>query len=162
MVQGLRDRSIMPTLVLLVMTSFLWAVSCKGARARSDNIPNQSNASRQNLMDYVGLLDKLRAKGLKAERGDEIAQPFFSVKGKTISADGESLQVFEYANESDAEAQAKLVDLRGDSVGTTMVNWVDDPHFYRGGKLIVLYVGTNQDVIKALEDVLGPQFAGRQ
>jgi hypothetical protein len=84
------------------------------------------------------------------------------IKGKTISANGESLQVFEYADERDAEAQAKLVDPRGDSVGTTMVNWVDAPHFYRGGKLIVLYVGTNQDVIKALEDVLGPQFAGRQ
>ena len=162
MVRRSRDRSIILTIALLVMTSLLWVVGCKGARARSDNIPNQSNASRQTRMDYAALLDKLRGKGLKAESGDEIAQPFFSVKGKTISANGESLQVFEYPSESEAEAQAKLVDPRGDSVGTTMVNWVDAPHFYRGGKLIVLYVGNNSEVMKALEDLLGPQFAGRQ
>lgn len=162
MVQRLRDRNIKPALALLVMTSFLWAVACKGARARSDNILDRSNASPQTRMDYAGLLDKLRAKGLKAERGDEITQPFFSVKGKTISANDESLQVFEYASESEAEAQAKLVDPRGGSIGTTMVNWVDAPHFFRSGRLVVLYVGHNPDVMKALEDVIGPQFAGRQ
>lgn len=162
MVQRLRDHNIKPALALLVTTSLLWAVACKGARARSDNIPDQSNTSRQSRMDYAHLLDKLRAKGLKAERGDEITQPFFSVNGKTISANDESLQVFEYASESEAEAQAKLVDPQGGSVGTTMINWVDAPHFYRSGRLIVLYVGNNRDVMKALEDTLGPQFAGRQ
>lgn len=161
MVQGLRCRNTILTLALLVITSLL-GVACKGARARSDNIPNQSNPSRHNQMNYASLLDKLRTKGLKAESGDEIVQPFFSIKGKTISANGESLQVFEYASESDAEAQAKLVDPLGGSVGTTMVNWVDAPHFFRSGKLIVLYIGNNPGLMKTLEDVFGPQFAGRQ
>ena len=42
-----------------------------------------------------------------------------------------------------------------------MVNWVATPHFYKTGKLIVLYVGDNMTVISTLETVLGPQFAGR-
>jgi len=39
--------------------------------------------------------------------------------------------------------------------------WVGPPHFYKVEKLIVLYVGENEDTIGILESVLGPQFAGR-
>lgn len=157
-----RHSNAILALALLVMISLAWAAACRGAHTESNDNHNQSRVIPQNQMDYATLLDKLRAKGLKAERGDEITQPFFSVKGKTIGIDGESIQVFEYAAETDAEAQAKLVDPNGGSVGTTMINWVDDPHFYRSGKLIVLYVGKNPDVIRALEDTIGRQFAGKQ
>ena len=149
-------------LALLVMTSLSWVVACRGAHTESNDNSSQSRVILQDQMDYASLLEKLRAKGLKAEQGDEITQPFFSVKGKTIGIDGQSIQVFEYATETDAEAQAKLVDPKGGSVGTTMINWVDDPHFYRSGKLIVLYVGKNSDVTRALEDTIERQFAGKQ
>jgi hypothetical protein len=35
------------------------------------------------------------------------------------------------------------------------------PHFFKSGRLIVLYVGEESSVLKALEAMLGPQFAGR-
>ena len=162
MFQRRRHWNTILALLLPVMASLALAEACKGAHPESNGNLNQSNAQVHSQMDYASLLDKLRAKGMKAEGGDEITQPFFLVKGKTISINGESLQVFEYASESDAEAQAKQVDPKGSSVGTTMINWVDDPHFYRSGRLIVLYVGKNPDVMKALEDTIGPQFAGRQ
>jgi len=34
-------------------------------------------------------------------------------------------------------------------------------HLYEKGKLLVLYVGDNEKVLRALEVVLGRQFAGR-
>ena len=49
----------------------------------------------------------------------------------------------------------------GSSIGTTMVTWVAAPHFYAAGRLIVLYVGEDGGVIEVLDQVLGPQFAGR-
>jgi hypothetical protein len=42
-----------------------------------------------------------------------------------------------------------------------MVTWVAAPHFYKGGRLIVLYVGEDGGVIEVLDQVLGSQFAGR-
>jgi len=40
--------------------------------------------------------------------------------------------------------------------------WVAPPHFYKAGRIIVLYVGENAAVTEALDTVLGPQFAGKQ
>jgi len=49
----------------------------------------------------------------------------------------------------------------GSSIGTSMMTWVALPHFYKVIKLIVLYVGESDELIKVLEGVLGSQFAGR-
>ena len=60
-----------------------------------------------------------------------------------------------------AQAEADQVAPDGSSVGTSMPFWVGDPHFFKGGKLIVLYLGDDADILSALESVLGEQFAGR-
>jgi len=49
----------------------------------------------------------------------------------------------------------------GGSIGTSMVAWVDVPHFYKSGRIIVLYVGSETTVLDLLENAVGPQFAGR-
>ncbi len=41
-----------------------------------------------------------------------------------------------------------------------MILWVAPTHFYKAGKLIVLYVGCDSDVIDVLQETMGPQFAG--
>jgi hypothetical protein len=113
------------------------------------------------VRDYVSLIDNLRAAGVTVEPVGEISQPFFSVKGQIIKVNGEDVQVFEYATEAEAEAEAATVSSDGGSIGTSMVSWIASPHFYKTGKLITLYVGDNQSAIAALEIALGPQFAGR-
>jgi hypothetical protein len=111
--------------------------------------------------DYVSLIDNLRASGATVEPVGEVEQAFFSVTGHVITVNGNDVQVFEYADAEAAEADAALVAPDGGSVGTTMVTWVATPHFYRTGKLIVLYVGDDSGVTAVLESALGPQFAGR-
>lgn len=49
----------------------------------------------------------------------------------------------------------------GSSIGTSIVSWVGPPHFFQTGRIIVLYVGNNQEVIELLGKVVGPQMAGR-
>lgn len=78
-----------------------------------------------------------------------------------IKVRGEDVQVFQYPNATVTDAQAALVSLDGSAVGTTKLLWVGPPHFYKKGKLLVLYVGDNDKALKALEAALGPQFAGK-
>jgi len=78
-----------------------------------------------------------------------------------LEVHGEGVQVFEYSDATAAEAEATLVSSSGSGVGTTKIHWVGPPHFFRKGRLIVLYVGDNGKVLKALEAVLGSQFAGQ-
>lgn len=72
------------------------------------------------------------------------------------------VQLFEYENAATADAQAALVLPDGSSVGTSMPFWVAPPHFYKAGRLVVLYVDESDIAVEALETVIGPQFAGRR
>ncbi len=113
------------------------------------------------VVDYVSLIDTLRAGGATAEPAGQITQPFFTPTGQVITIIGADVQVFEYPDEAAVGAEAALVAEDGSSIGTTMVNWVEAPHFYRAGKIIVLYVGSDAGVMAALEAAMSPQFAGR-
>ncbi len=73
---------------------------------------------------------------------------------------GEEVQAFEYATETDARAEAASVSPNGFTIGTTMVSWVATPHFYLMGSVIAIYVGDNQAVLGPLQAVMGAQFAG--
>lgn len=106
-------------------------------------------------------LEELHEKGAEAESGEQVEQPFFSVRGTTIDLNGESVQVFEYDSAETMESDAVLVDADGGSIGTSMVNWMATPHFYKKGRILVLYVGDNTETLGILENVLGAQFAGR-
>jgi hypothetical protein len=57
------------------------------------------------------------------------------------------------------ESDASQVTPEGGSIGTTMVTWMDAPHFYKAGHIIVLYVGSDETILGLLEQMLGPQFA---
>lgn len=106
-------------------------------------------------------LEELREKGAEAQSGESVEQAFFSVIGTMINLNGESVQVFEYDSAETMESDAVLVDADGGSIGTSMVSWVAAPHFYKKGRILVLYVGDNAETLGLLESVLGAQFAGR-
>jgi hypothetical protein len=78
-----------------------------------------------------------------------------------IKVNSEDVQVFLYPNTTTAAAQAALVSPDGSSVGSSKLQWVGSPHFYRKGKLLVLYVGDDDQVRKALDTVLDRPFAGQ-
>lgn len=114
------------------------------------------------VRDYVSLFDNLRAAGATVEPVGSIRQPFFSVEGNAITVNGENVQVFEYENQAAAKAEAETISPDGSSIGTSIVSWVGPPHFFQIGRIIVLYVGSNGEVIELLEEVIAPQIAGRQ
>ena len=112
--------------------------------------------------DYGSLIDALRAAGLNIEPAGEVEQPFASVVGYVVKVNGDDMQIFEYPDETQADSDAKLISPDGGIIGnTTIIDWISTPHFYKQGRLMVLYVGENVELINTLEAVLGPQFAGR-
>ncbi len=90
-----------------------------------------------------------------------MSQPFFSVDAQVLSAYGEDVQVFEWDSTESALDEVDESGLMPDGqFETVMVTWIDTPHFYQIGNLIVLYVGNNSDITTTLEGLLGPQIAG--
>jgi hypothetical protein len=143
---------------LLVVAAI--ACNCGGDASASDQ-PRQSEPRAAPVTDYKSLAASLRAAGASVKPGAKVDQPFFSVSGRLIEVDGEEVQVFNFANSAAAKAQAARVSATGTSIGTTKVHWIGPPHFYRTNSVLLLYVGDSERLLKVLESVLGPQFAGQ-
>ena len=122
--------------------------------------PKVKQSNDEALMDYATLIDTLRATGVNVVPSGEIAQPFFSVKGRVISVNGKDVQVFEYANADEASAIGEHISPDGSWIGKHHVNWVAAPHFYQEGKLIILFLGPRSAVPNELQAIVGPQIAG--
>jgi len=146
---------VLPVLLLIFAST---VIGCgKGATTVPTTAPTESLV----VEDQASLVAVLQTAGATLEVGDLITQAFFSPEGNMIKVNGADVQVFEYESAEAMENEASQVAPDGGSIGTSMVTWVDTPHFYKAGRIIVLYIGSDQTILGLLEKVMGPQFAGR-
>lgn len=147
--------------MVVVVAAVIFLSAC--ASLSGINVPFGSVASSHGgeVEDQAGLLDALRATGAEVEVGDEVEQPFFSVKGQVVKVNGMDVQLFEYESAEAMEADAAQVAPDGSSIGTSMVAWIDAPHFFKQGRVLALYIGRDEAMLNQLEEVLGGQFAGK-
>ena len=143
-------------IILWLILVFGLAVSACG---RSEIVATATGVSV--VEDQVSFLSALRTSNATVVIGDPVMQDFFTPEGRSITVNGADVQVFEYEDSKAMEAEASLVSPDGSSVGTSMMMWVDKPHFYKAGRMIVLYVGSDQATQDLLEKILGSQFAGQ-
>src|SRR5688500_4250535 len=144
------------SVLLLMFGVFLGA--CGGAPAAS-----ASNASPEPaaVEDQASLIAALEAAGATVDVGEPISQPFFSAEGNIIKVNGADVQVFAYENAEEMELESSQIAPNGSSNATTMITWIDTPHFYKTGRIIALYIGNDEEVLSLLEKTMGAQFAGR-
>src|SRR6266508_6035239 len=143
---------------LRILSIFLlaFAIAISGCSSATPS-PSSEPLSVQ---DQSSLLAALEAAGAKVKIGESITQEFFTPEGQTLKVNGVDLQVFEYENADAMEKEASRVAPDGGSIGTSMVTWIDMPHFYKAGRIIVLYLGRDQANLDLLNQMIGPQFAG--
>lgn len=114
------------------------------------------------------LVAALRARGARIDLVEvmgPVSFPFLSVNARRFSMEGENVYVFEYPSSTEAAAAAAGISPSGYEIAkpggpTSHVDWIAAPHFYRSGRLLVLYVGQTAALIGHLQAVLGPQIAG--
>lgn len=143
----------------LTLMVFLLLSACTGriaAESSGETTVSHGNA----VVDQVSLIDALRTAGATVALGDSVEQPFFAVSGQILLVNRTEVQVFEYGTAEAMETDASLVASDGASVGTTMISWIAPPHFYKTGRIIVLYIGEETAVLDLLNQALGVQFAG--
>ena len=149
--RALWDRA--RTKIIVVIITSCTFLSCNGGEP-----PVASHGGP--AQDHVSLVDNLRAQGLNVSPTGTISQPFFSVPGQILSVNGQDVQVFEFDSPSTSQSQAQKFSPDGKAIDDTIVGWVGPPHVYQSGKILVLYIGTDQTVQKTLGSLLGSQIAG--
>ena len=110
-------------------------------------------------LNYNKLISELKLQGHKV---DEIEQTenetkftFFLVYPKYIDINGNRISVYEFPDVRTADSQANTISIDGFSIGNAMIEWIDKPYFYKQGKLIVGYVGSDNRILKSLKKILG-------
>jgi hypothetical protein len=152
----IRRLLVVPLFILLTAEACTSAHTTPAARA--------SAAS-----SYQSLVDHLRAAGVEVEPAGEVEQPFFTPKARVIrigtpsdaQPPGGEAQVYEYANEELAAADAARVQPDG-SIEGAMPHWIAPPHFFRRRNLLVLYLGSDETTLLNLRGFLGNEFAGQR
>ena len=67
--------------------------------------------------------------------------------------------MFEFAVTGEARQPAASTSSGGSTLGTTMIGWVSGPHFFRTGRMIVLYVGEEERIVSLVQGVMGSSIA---
>lgn len=123
---------------------------------------------------YDDLIDDLLDSGASVQISGESKVGLLSVQAKNLMVNGERIHVLEYDNKNLANEEAAIIDPdgfgmekaaeEGSSVAMA-ISWIGPPHFYKKGRLIVLYVdesfGANPSTRGIIENILGMQFAGQ-
>lgn len=110
------------------------------------------------VQDRASLVTTLQQAGAKVSSAGPIQQPFLGVSGQSLTVNGQSVQTFEYATSSAMAADAAKIALDG-SISTMSMMWVAQPHFYKAGRLLVIYPGSDTPTLATLKAALGAPFA---
>ena len=77
---------------------------------------------------------------------------------------GELFNTYQYGSNAETEKESRYIDRGGCSFtspdSAMKVTWVSEPHFFKKGRIIVCYVGTNEKILRLLNKAFGPEFAG--
>ncbi len=148
-------RNLTSTLVILILSA-LFLTACAG-----NGGIEVTPTDELYVVDKEGLIAALNAADAVREVGEPVKQEYFSVGGASVKVRETDIFVFEYDSTEAMEADASLVASDGGSIGTTMISWISTPHFFKAGRIIVVYIGEDAETLAQLQSLLGTQFSGR-
>jgi hypothetical protein len=115
--------------------------------------------------NHEGLVGALRGEGVDPQTPQPEPPGILGVSSAVYQVPGGELHVFPFPTAAAAETSAARVapdgyTVRSESGINQAVDWAAPPHWYRDGREVAVYIGSSQDVIDALSEVAGEQFAG--
>ncbi len=117
-------------------------------------------------LTYSNFVHQLHQKGVSTSPTKALNTDFFSGTAYGLVIYSERISVFEYDTNAAMQNDANNISSDGSTIrnqngGSAAVDWIAPPHFYKAGRLLVFYVGSNRYVTTLLQSILGSQFAGR-
>jgi len=117
------------------------------------------------IIEYEKLVSNLENRGFLVV-GEDVEEDILLGQRKWLTInDEENLSVYLYKTSEEMEEDASYIHEGGTSYSNgkneVEISWISYPHFYKNGNIIVLYVGESQEIINALEEIVGLQFAGK-
>lgn len=111
----------------------------------------------ESCKEFIVQLEKAGGKIKTIKKG---SNTFLKGDATAININEEFINVYEYKNSNQMDADVKTIRSDGAIVGNAFIDWVSIPHIYKNGNIIVLYVGENKEIKDMIQKSVGNQFAG--
>lgn len=147
--------------LIVTVSLILILTRCAETRGVKSTTPTGSVRQTTSASSWPELEKQLRSAGLELTAAGEVEQPFWTRTARVFTTAGGDLQLYEFATDADASAAAAQVGAGGGTIGTSSMAWMTAPHFFRSGRVIVIYLGGDDTSLATLQSVFGAQFAGR-
>lgn len=150
--------------ILSVLLLVILAGGCLYNPAPTENVPVTgwdsgvygTAISSPNLQEYSQLVRAIQTWGLNPKEVGSIQQPYFKdADGHVFNVNNQQVQVFNFKDAAAQKQAAQQITEQGKKIASTPMVWSDDPHFWASGRMIVLYVGKDQNTIQMLTSLLG-------
>jgi hypothetical protein len=125
-----------------------------------------STTEGMNLQSKDAFVKELENRGYSIEHTTKVAEDKwdFDVPRQTVATDRAIFSIYEFSSEEDAIKAASYISPSGSSIRkpkqSIFISWSGLPHYYCGGKLIVLYVGRSPKILYDMRNIMGKQTAG--
>jgi hypothetical protein len=131
------------------------------AAGRAKGTPKETSTSSRGAeaLDVDALVQGLEAAGTDVARGRVLAGGPFDFPGESLCVDQEPLRVWEFHDPKLRLAASSTISKDGSHVRNAIVEWVGPAHFFAQGRLIVLYLGTDDELQATLTAILGPTLS---
>jgi len=146
--------------IILVMVLFVMILSgCSNTEVGQQIKSKDNTVINQQVIDYDTFFTALKINGYSPEaiiqtQGDT-DHSLFSVPSKGIKLNGGSVIVYEFSDNDIALFQSKTISNDGSQIGYAQIEWIDQPHFYVQGKIIVGCIGSSQTLLNDLSKIIG-------
>lgn len=127
---------------------------------RSEAVPQTGSADP--LLDYTAFVEELRGLGHTVEETGQIDAGLFNQQARTLRLNGQDLQVYQFSSAAAQQAAAATISANGYTVGTNNFFWISQPYFFARDRLIVLYLGVDEQMIELLASELGRPITGME
>jgi len=117
-------------------------------------------------LNYAGFLTLLDVHGIPFEEGDKrpVVEHLLSVGSRDVWIDSEVLSVFQYDSRVAMQRDAGFILPNGLGISQpdmeTRISFRQVPRWFKDGRIIVLYIGRDGDIVNLLTEILGDYFAG--
>jgi hypothetical protein len=124
------------------------------------NSTGQAISPGDQVFDLADFAEQLFANGVPVELGNKENFGFLPIPALHFNVQGADVLVFEVIGPGTAISIAAAISEDGVTINGQFVPWPATPHFFLEGRIIVLYLGDDPEVLAILEFFLGPQIAG--
>ena len=142
------------------LTASFLAVVTLGAAAGCDDNTTTITAPTDVTFGLADFVEILFSRSVPITVGDEESVNYFPVSARHFTVFDDDVLVFEFVGPNTTAAFAATVSPDGSTINGRVIDWPATPHFFTSGRVIVLYLGNNTQVLLAISDVMGAQFAG--